>query len=107
MQRYGMIIGLRTEHFEEYKRFHAAVWPEVLATITACNIRNYTIYHHNGTLFGTYEYHGTDHSADMARMAADPATQRWWTIMEPMQQQIPGTPEGKWWMPLEEMFHID
>lgn len=107
MQRYGMMIGLRPEHFDEYKRHHAAVWPEVLATIAACNIRNYTIYHHDGLLFGTYEYHGTDHAADMAKMAADPATQRWWTLMMPMQRQIDGTPDGQWWMPLEEMFHLD
>ncbi len=107
MKRYGMMIGLRPEHYDEYKRYHAAVWPEVLAMIESCNIRNYTIYHQGGLLFGSYEYHGTDHAADMVRMAADPATQRWWTIMMPMQRRLDGTPEGEWWMPLEEMFHID
>jgi len=107
MKRFGMQIGLRPEAYDEYKRYHAAVWPEVLATIERCNIRNYTIYHHAGTLFGTFEYHGADFRADMALMAADPSTQRWWAIMEPFQQQIPGTPEGEWWMPMEEMFHFD
>lgn len=107
MKRYGMILGLPPEHYDEYKRYHAAVWPEVLATIQRCHIRNYTIYHHAGTLFASYEYHGTDHHADMAIMAQDPATQRWWKIMMPMQQRLPGTPEGQWWMPLEEMFHFD
>lgn len=107
MKRYGMILGLPPEHYDEYKRYHAAVWPEVLATIERCHIRNYTIYHHAGTLFASYEYHGTDHDADMAAMAQDPATQRWWKIMMPMQQRLPGTPEGQWWMPLEEMFHFD
>ena len=43
----------------------------------------------------------------MARMAADPATQRWWALMEPMQKQIEGTPAGEWWMPMEEMFHFE
>jgi L-rhamnose mutarotase len=106
MKRYGMQIGLRPEAYDEYKKHHAAVWPDVLATIARCNIRNYTIYHHNGLLFAHFEYHGTDYAADMALMAADPATQRWWAIMEPMQRQIPGTPEGSWWMPMEEMFHF-
>jgi L-rhamnose mutarotase len=106
MKRYGMKIGLRPEAYEEYKRYHAAVWPEVLATIARCNIRNYTIYHSDGLLFAHFEYHGADYAADMALMAADPATQRWWAIMEPLQRQIPGTPAGSWWMPMEEVFHF-
>jgi L-rhamnose mutarotase len=107
MKRFGMVVGLRPEHFEEYKRYHAAVWPEVEAMIKSCHIRNYTIYHHDGLLFASYEYYGTDHAADMARMAADPATQKWWAVMEPMQKQIQGTPSGEWWMPMEEMYHFD
>lgn len=107
MKRYGMVIGLRPESYDEYKRYHAAVWPEVLATIERCNIRNYTIYHSDGQLFASYEYHGTDHAADMAMMAADPATQRWWDVMNPMQIRLEGTPEGSWWRPMEEMFHFD
>ena len=31
-------IGLKPEKIDEYKRLHAAVWPEVLAMISACNI---------------------------------------------------------------------
>ena len=31
---------------------------------------------------------GDDFEADMAKMAADPETQRWWTIMEPMQMPL-------------------
>ncbi len=107
MKRYGMQIGLRPEAYDEYKRYHAAVWPEVLATIERCNIRNYTIFHHDGILFACFEYHGADFKADMALMAADPATQRWWAIMMPFQRQIPGTPEGEWWVPMEEIFHFD
>jgi len=107
MTRYGMRIGLRPEAHQEYVKYHAAVWPEVLATIARCHIRNYTIFHQDGMLFATFEYHGTDYKADMARMAADPTTQRWWAIMIPMQERIPGTPEGEWWMPMEEVFHFD
>jgi L-rhamnose mutarotase len=107
MKRYGMMVGLKSEAFDEYKRYHEAVWPEVLATIGRCNIRNYTIYHSQGLLFASYEYHGTDHAADMAMMGEDPATQRWWAIMNPMQTPLDGTPAGAWWRPMEEMFHFD
>ena len=30
MKRFGQIIGVNPEHFEEYKKYHAAVWPDVL-----------------------------------------------------------------------------
>ena len=106
MKRFGVMIGLRPEHYGEYKRLHAAVWPEVLTMIESCNVRNYTIFHHDGMLFGSYEYHGTDHAADMAKMAANPATQRWWALTVPMQRQIEDTPKGEWWMPMEELFHF-
>jgi len=57
MQRYGMVLRLRPEATEEYKRYHTAVWPQVLATITASNIRNYSIYFKDGYLFSYFEYH--------------------------------------------------
>ena len=44
LKRYGKVIGLKAEKLEEYKRLHAAVWPEVNAMISACNMRNFTIF---------------------------------------------------------------
>ena len=67
----------------------------------------FSIYHHGGLLFGSYEYFGTDHAEDMAKMAADTATQQWWALMVPMQRQIEHTPDGAWWMPMEEISHFD
>jgi L-rhamnose mutarotase len=107
MKRYGQLIGLKPERLEEYKRYHDAVWPDVLETIRQCNIRNYTIFYREGALFAYFEYHGDDFAADMAKMAADPATQRWWEIMMPMQRPVPGCPEGDWWARMEEVFHTD
>jgi L-rhamnose mutarotase len=107
MKRYGSIIKLRPEKIEEYKRYHAEVWPEVLATIRRSNIRNYSIFLKGDILFGYYEYHGTDYKADMAQMAADPKTQEWWAIMMPMQNPIKTRGEGEWWAEMEEVFHLD
>ena len=88
MKRYGMVIGVREEKIEEYRRLHAAVWPDVLKMIAECNIRNYSIYHKDGRLFSYFEYHGEDFAADMARMAADETTQKWWALCEPCQQPL-------------------
>jgi len=107
MKRYGQIIGVKPEHFEEYKKYHAAVWPDVLKMITACNIRNYSIYHKDYQLFAYFEYVGTDFAADMAKMAADPTTQKWWSVMEPMQQPVENRQPGEWWANMEEVFHLD
>ena len=107
MQRYGSVIGVKPEAIAEYKKHHAAVWPEVLDMIRKCNIRNYSIFLKGDLLFGYWEYHGTDFQADMAKMAADPKTQEWWKIMEPMQRPLPHRAEGEWWASMEEVFHID
>ena len=66
MQRMGMVIGLKPDKIAEYKRLHAAVWPEILAMISACNIRNYSIFlrEPENLLFGYWEYHGADFAAD-------------------------------------------
>jgi L-rhamnose mutarotase len=107
MHRFGMTLRLRPEHEPAYRRFHTAVWPEVLARITASNIRNYTIFLRAGILFSYFEYIGSDFKADMQRMASDPKTQEWWTIMDPMQEPFPDRPEGDWWSTMEEVFHTD
>ncbi|MDQ1256803.1 MAG: L-rhamnose mutarotase [Candidatus Hydrogenedentes bacterium] len=107
MQRYGQVIRVKPEAFEEYKRVHAAVWPEILDMIALCNIRNYSIYHKDGFLFAYFEYVGTDFAGDMAKMAADPKTQEWWDVCMPMQQPLDTRAEGEWWATMEEVFHMD
>jgi L-rhamnose mutarotase len=112
MKRYGMVIGVSAEKLDEYKRLHAAVWPDVLKMITLCNIRNYSIYLRrlpdgNNYLFSYFEYCGTDFAADMAKMAADPTTQRWWSVCIPCQVPLPDRQEGEWWATMEEVFHED
>ncbi len=107
MQRYGSVIRVKPDNLAEYKAYHAKVWPSVLATIRACNIRNYSIYLKDGYLFSYFEYIGDDYAADMAKMAADPTTQEWWAIMMPMQDPLPTRAEGEWWASMEEVFHTD
>lgn len=109
MQRMGMVIGLKTDKIDEYKRLHAAVWPEILALISSCNIRNYSIYlrEPENLLFGTWEYHGTDFDADMARMAADVDNKKWWEVCMPCQEPLTTRKQGEWWAMMDEVFHLD
>lgn len=109
MERRAQIIRLKPEDIAEYKRIHAEVWPGVLKTIRACNIKNYSIFlrEPENLLFAYFEYHGRDFDADMAKMAEDETTQRWWEITDPMQQSLDSTAEGEWWAPAEMVFHTD
>ena len=107
MPRYGMVLRVKPEATERYKQYHAAVWPEVLEMIEKCGIRNYSIYFKDGFLFSYFEYTGGDFQADMANMAADPKTQEWWALMEPMQEPLTTRKAGEWWADMEEVFHAD
>jgi len=112
MKRYGWIIGVKEDKIDEYKKLHAAVWPEVLDMIKQCNIRNYSIYLRklpdgSSYLFSYLEYTGSDFAADMAKMAADPMTQKWWDVCMPCQEPLPDKAQDEWWADMEEVFHVD
>jgi L-rhamnose mutarotase len=107
MRRIGRIIQVKPEAIEEYERLHAAVWPEVLATITACNIRNYSIFRHGTLLFSYFEYIGDNFAADMEKMAQDPKTQEWWTHTDPLQEPLPDRAPGEWWTDMKQVFYTE
>ncbi|HOI53615.1 MAG TPA: L-rhamnose mutarotase [Phycisphaerae bacterium] len=106
MQRIGRVMRIREGKLEEYRRLHAAVWPEVLAALARAGIRNYTIYHHGGLLFSTMEYIGDDYVADRERLLADPAMQRWNALTGPCLEPLDG-PAGAAWPSMDELFHMD
>ena len=109
MQRMAMVVGLKPEKVAEYKRLHTAVWPEVLSMISACNIRNYSIFlrEPENLLFSYWEYHGTDFAADMAKMAASEKNQEWWSYCIPCQKPLETRVEGEWWAMMNEVFHLN
>ena len=107
MKRFGLVIGVKPDKIEEYKRLHAAVWPEVLKMISACNIRNYSIFLKDDKLFSYFEYTGDDFEADMKKMAADPMTQKWWDVSKPCTQPLETRAEGEWWAEMEEVFYCE
>ena len=45
--------------------------------------------------------------ADMAKMAADPATQRWWDVVKPLMSPLPDRAEGEFWSDMEEIYHLN
>jgi L-rhamnose mutarotase len=112
VKRYGSVVGVKKDKLSEYKKLHAAVWPDVLKMIALCHIQNYSIYLRqlpdgNYYLFSYFEYAGKDFKADMARMAADPMTQKWWDVCKPCQEPLANRSPQEWWADMEEVFHLD
>ena len=111
MKRFGQVIKVKPEKLNYYKELHANCWPAVLNMIQACNIRNFSIYHKGEYLFAYFEYIGNDFTADMAKMAADPETQRWWketdACQQPLDPRVQSHYDGEWWSDMEEIFHTD
>lgn len=107
MKRYGQCIRLKPGCEEKYVEYHREVWPGVLDMIRKCNIRNYSIYRKDDLLFAYFEYTGKDFDADMAMMAADPETQRWWDVVKPLMEPLPDREPGEFWAGMEEIFYLE
>jgi L-rhamnose mutarotase len=109
MVRCGQRLGLKPEAYEAYKRHHARIWPEIAAAIAAAGIRNYSIFHFDGELFGYYEYVGppAEYGQRMRALAAAPRMREWWDLMEALQVPHPRRQPGEWWAAMEEVFHQD
>ena len=112
VKRYGMVIRVKEDKIEEYKKLQADVGPDRLKMIREWNIRNYSIYLgelEDGKfyLFSYFEYLGDDFDAELKKMAADPTTQKWWEACMPCQQPIEFRGEEEWWMNMEEIFHCE
>lgn len=106
MQRLAQTIRLRPERREEYLALHSKVWPGVEAALRNANVRNYTIFLREDTLFSYFEYHGEDFAADMAAIAEDEETRRWWTFTDPCQESWPDAGTGGQWSDLTEIWHL-
>ena len=105
--RIAQVIRLDPDRIEEYERVHAAVWPEVLAQLSRSGIRNYSIHRYETLLFANFEYVGDDFESDMAAMADDETTRRWWAVCEPMQRPVEECAARDWWHTIPEVFHVD
>jgi L-rhamnose mutarotase len=105
--RKAMVIRVKPDMLEEYRRLHADPFPGVLAALKAANISNYSIFRKDDVLFGYLEYSGSDWEADMAKVADDPETRRWWALTDPCQTPWPTAKAGEWWSDMEPVFFME
>ncbi|HRF58575.1 MAG TPA: L-rhamnose mutarotase [Fimbriimonadaceae bacterium] len=73
-------LKVRPDRWDEYRRHHEAVWPEVLAALKAAGIRNYSIFAwRDGHEFGFLEC--DDWEAVQRDLAASKAVAQWEAFM--------------------------
>lgn len=110
MKRFGSVTEVIPEKLAEYKHLHAHAWLSILKRITDSNIQNYSIYFRTFDdgkhyLFTYFEYVGGNFKADMAAIAADEETLRWWAVCKPCLKPFKDLPPHECWAPMEEVFH--
>jgi len=110
IRRFASVTGLKPDMAARYEELHANPWPGVTRMISACHIRNYSIHVQEidgkPYLFAYFEYTGDDFEADMARMAKDEETRRWWGETDPCQEPLPEAAAlGKIWTDAREVFY--
>jgi len=94
IKRVGMVVGVKPDMIEEYKRLHADGNPGVRDLLTKYNMHNFSIFlteiAGKWYEFGYYEYTGDDFDADMAELAKEPRNAEWLQICDPMQIPLEG-----------------
>ena len=109
IQRFGAVIGLKSEFEQKYRELHANVWPSVLKRIELSNIRNYSIYTTEVLgkkyLFSYFEYVGNNLDEDLEAMALDEDTQRWWKETDSCQVKLPNAMPNENWHSMEQVFY--
>jgi L-rhamnose mutarotase len=112
VRRVGFVLQVRPDMIDEYRRHHAAVWPEMLDALRRTGWRNYSLFlRPDGALFGYVELaEGRTFDEVRAAMDAEPVNARWQALMAPffaLDGQGGGHPADRMMEPLDEVFHLD
>jgi L-rhamnose mutarotase len=106
IKRVGMVVGIKPEKIEEYKRLHADSNAGVRDLLTKYHMHNFSIYlqqiEGKWYEFGYYEYTGDDFDGDMAKLAEEPRNIEWLKKCDPMQLPLPGE---KSWTKMERAYY--
>ena len=107
MKRVGFIFKVRQEMLADYKKQHAAVWPEMLAALERTGWHNYSIFaRDDGLLFGYFETPSSLQNAQEG-MSKEAINEKWQTFMAPYFENLGGQHPDEAMFELEEIFHLD
>ena len=104
MRRHCLLGHVDPDRIAEYRRVHAAVWPELLAALRDAGWRNYSLFlHEDGLLIGYVE--SDDLDAAQARVAATEVNARWQAAMSDL-FATDGPPDEAWKI-VPEVFNLE
>lgn len=105
IKRVGMVVGIKPDVIEEYKRLHADGNAGVRDLLTKYHMHNFSIFLQeiDGKWyeFGYYEYTGKDFDGDMAALAKEQRNIDWLKVCDPFQIPLPGS---KGWTEMERVY---
>ena len=104
MERVGFAMRLLPGQEAEYRRRHAAVWPEMLAALMSAGCRDYSIFIRGSDLFAYLVV--DDFAAFRAAMDESAVNARWQAEMAALIDPLTD-PETGFHRRLEEVFHLD
>lgn len=105
IERVCFQLQVKPERLDEYRRRHAAVWPEFLRALEATGWRNYSLFlREDGLLIGYFETPSLE--AAQAGMAATEVNARWQAEMSDFFVELEGTPD-QGFLRLTEIFNLD
>ena len=110
MKSFAMTLNLKSESevVEEYKRYHRAVWPEVLEGLRGIGVTKMKIYLRNHQLFMYLEAGDDfDPDRDFEKYTEDPRAREWDELMRGFQSPVAGAMPDVWWAEMEEVFDLD
>jgi L-rhamnose mutarotase len=105
MERIGFAMRLLPGAEAEYRRRHAAVWPDMLAELKAAGARNYSIFLHGDDLFGYLEVDDLRRFQDY--LARSDVNARWQAEMGSSLIDPLTDPETGFHRRLDEVFHLE
>ena len=106
MHRICFLLKVKPDMLEEYRRRHAAVWPDMLQALRETGWHNYSLYlRDDGLLVGYVET--PDFEAAKQGMAGREVNARWQREMAPFFEALEGRRPDEGMFPLEEVFHLD
>lgn len=105
-ETYVQAIRLKPERAEEYLRHHAEPWPEVVASLHAAGLHDYTIHYQPeaGLLVQWFSITSDDPAAALRRLSEQPEMQPWLRLMMGCQAPFPG---HAGWAPMREAFRLE
>jgi L-rhamnose mutarotase len=99
-------LQVKQDRIDEYRRRHAAVWPEMLRALADTGWHNYSLFlREDGLLIGYVETPSLE--AALAGMARTDVNRRWQAEMAEFFEELDGVPPDQGFLVLEEVFHLE